>query len=134
MEQIKRRNMAVIPTLKLFMHDSNLNDILQEVRDYSQPREQILFGTDVGFLPDYDPTDEYLLMQRAGMDFWHILDSLTAAPAKRFGELNVRGEVKVGMNADLVVLGSDPERDIHALTHVNYTLRDGRIIYSVAAQ
>ncbi|MGC1105775.1 MAG: amidohydrolase family protein [Candidatus Acidiferrales bacterium] len=130
-QQMEAHGMSLIPTLKLFMHDSNLKDILQEVRDYSLPYGQVLFGTDVGFLPDYDPTDEYLLMQRAGMDFWHILDALTTAPAKRFGESNLRGEVKAGMDADLVILGVDPERDIHALTHVNYTFRGGKIIYSV---
>jgi imidazolonepropionase-like amidohydrolase len=128
-KRMKEQGMWLIPTLKLFMGDSNMNAILQEVKDYSGPQGQILFGTDVGFLTDYDPTDEYVLMQRAGMDFWHILDSLTVAPAKRFGEADVRGEVRAGMNADLVVLANDPERDIRALTHVNYTFRNGRIIY-----
>ena len=129
--QMIGQGMWLTPTLKLFKDDSNLNDILQEVRDYSQANNQILFGTDVGFLPDYNPTDEYVLMQRAGMDFWHILNSLTTAPAKRFGQSGIRGEIKAGMNADLVVLGADPEKDIRALTHVNYTFRDGRIIYSI---
>lgn len=133
-QQMKGEGIWLIPTLKLFMHDPNLNDILEQVRDDWGPGGQILFGTDAGLLPDYDPTDEYLLMQRAGMDFGHILDSLTRAAAKRFDESTVHGEVKVGMEADLVILGGDPERDIHALTHVNYTLRDGRIIYRVAAQ
>jgi imidazolonepropionase-like amidohydrolase len=130
---MKDQGMWLIPTLKLFVGDSNLKDILQEVRDYSQPHEQILFGTDVGFLTDYDPSQEYMLMQSAGMDFWHILDSLTVAPAARFGETATRGEVKPGMDADLVVIGRDPEADIRALTRVNYTFRDGRIIYSVVA-
>jgi imidazolonepropionase-like amidohydrolase len=132
--QMKRQGMWLIPTLKLFKGDSNLDSILQEVREASEQGEPILFGTDVGFLTDYDPTDEYLLMQRAGMDFWRILDSLTTAPARRFGEGSFRGQVKVGMDADLAVFSRDPERDIRALTHVNYTFRDGRIIYSVIQQ
>lgn len=132
--QMKRQGMWLIPTLKLFKGDSNLDSILQEVREASEQGEPILFGTDVGFLTDYDPTDEYLLMRRAGMDFWRILDSLTTAPARRFGEGSFRGQVKVGMNADLAVFSRDPERDIRALTHVNYTFRDGRIVYSVIQQ
>ncbi|MFZ0640316.1 MAG: amidohydrolase family protein [Candidatus Acidiferrales bacterium] len=130
--QMEAHGMSLIPTLKLFISDPNLKDILQEVTDYSVPYGQVLFGTDVGFLSDYDPTDEYLLMQQAGMDFGHILDSLTTAPAKRFGESNVRGQIKTGMDADLVILTRDPESDIRNLTRVNYTFRDGRIIYSVA--
>ena len=129
--QMIGQGMWLIPTLELFKDDSNVNDIFQEVRDYSAVSHQILFGTDVGFLSDYDPTNEYLTMQTAGMDFGHILDSLTAAPAKRFVAEAVRGEIKVGMAADLVVLGADPQRDIRALTHVNYTFRDGKIIYSM---
>lgn len=65
------------------------------------------------------------------MDFSHILQSLTSAPARRFGEINVRGQVKQGLNADLVVVAGDPENDIRALTRVNYVFRDGRIIYPV---
>lgn len=123
--------MWMIPTLKLFMGDSNLRDILDEVQDFSAANGPILFGTDVGFITDYDPTDEYLLMEKAGMDFSHVLESLTSAPARRFNEINVRGQVKQGLNADLVVVQGDPERDIRALTHVNYVFRDGRIVYPV---
>lgn len=129
--QMKQQGTWMIPTLKLFMKDSNIRDILNEVQDFSAAHGQILFGTDAGFLEDYDPTDEYFLMQKAGIDFSHTLDSLTAAPARRFGEIDVRGQVKPGLNADLVVVAGDPEHDIRVLTRVNYTFRDGRIIYPV---
>lgn len=129
--QMKQQGMWMIPTLKLFSKDSNLKEILGEVQDFSAANGPILFGTDVGFIEDYNPTGEYLLMERAGMDFSHILQSLTSAPARRFGEINVRGQVKQGLNADLVVVAGDPENDIRALTRVNYVFRDGRIIYPV---
>lgn len=131
LKEMKNQGMWLIPTLELFKDDPNITDILREVQDYSALRGPILFGTDAGFLTDYDPTNEYLLMQRAGMDFPHILESLTTAPAKRFGESAFRGEVKAGMNADLVIVQGDPTRDIHALTHVAYVFRDGKIIYSM---
>ncbi len=37
---------------------------------------EILFGTDVGFIPDYDPEEEYRLMQQAGMSARDILRAL----------------------------------------------------------
>ncbi|HKF51862.1 MAG TPA: amidohydrolase family protein [Candidatus Acidoferrales bacterium] len=129
--RMKQQGMWMIPTLKLFMKDSNLKDILNEVQDFSAAKGPILFGTDVGFLEDYDPAVEYSLMKRSGMDFPQILESLTSAPARRFGESNIRGQVKPGLNADLVVVAGDPQDDIRALTRVNYTFRDGRIIYPV---
>ena len=133
-KQMKAQRMWLIPTLSLFSGDSNIKDILSEVGDYSQDHEDILFGTDVGFTTEYDPTREYVLMQRAGLDFWHILDTLTAAPAVRFGKSAVRGQIKAGMDADLVVVSKDPESDIHGLANVVYTFRDGRIIYSTLQQ
>lgn len=132
--QMKARGMWLIPTLELFSGDSNFKDILQEVHDYSQVHEQILFGTDVGFHTEYDPTNEYVFMQRAGMDFWHILDSLTTAPAVRFGQSVTRGEIVPGMDADLVVVGRNPEKDVRALARVNFTFRNGRVIYSSSEQ
>jgi len=134
LKQMKDERMWFIPTLTLFMHHPNLNRILSEVHDYSQAHEDILFGTDAGRLAGYDPTNEYALMQRAGMDFWHILDTLTTAPATRFGQSDVRGQIKVGMNADLVVINQNPETDIRALADVVYTFRDGRVIYSASGQ
>jgi imidazolonepropionase-like amidohydrolase len=37
------------------------------------------------------------------------------------------------MDADLVVLGSDPAVDITSFTDVRYTIRGGRVIYSSVA-
>lgn len=54
---------------------------------------QILFGTDVGYLPDFDPTAEYEFMSAAGLSWREILAALTANPAKRFGEDASRGRV-----------------------------------------
>jgi hypothetical protein len=41
---------------------------VEQLRAYSQAGGQVLFGTDVGFVTDYDPAEEYLLMARAGSD------------------------------------------------------------------
>ena len=35
------------------------------MRAYAKAGGQILFGTDVGYMSDYDPTEEYRLMARA---------------------------------------------------------------------
>ena len=133
-KQMKAQRMWLIPTLSLLSGDSNIKDILQEVGDYSQDHEDILFGTDEGFTAEYDPSREYVLMQRAGLDFWHILDTLTVAPAVRFGTSAARGQIKAGMDADLVVVSRNPEDDIRGLASVVYTFHDGRIIYSAIQQ
>lgn len=134
LRQMRDEQVWMIPTLSLFTGDSNYADILAEVQGYSRDHERILFGTDVGFRTDYDPASEYVEMARAGMSFTQILDTLTTAPAIRFGESQRRGEIKAGMDADLVVLSADPEQDIRNLARVNYTFRKGQVIYSIANQ
>lgn len=68
-------------------------------------------------------------MARAGMTFRQILESLTTAPAKRFGVFEKTGRITPGMDADIAILGSDPATDVHAFSNVQYTLRAGKMIY-----
>ena len=83
----------------------------------------------VGFLTDYDPTEEYRLMAGAGFDWFQILAALTTAPAERFDEGARRGRIAPGMDADIVVLTADPSIDVTAFAEVGYTIRRGRIVY-----
>jgi imidazolonepropionase-like amidohydrolase len=129
--EIKNRHMAVIPTLKLFSRNRNLDMLLAQLLAYSDAGIPILFGTDVGFLTDYDPTGEYRLMDRAGLNFPQILAAVTTAPAARYGFSNRKGRLAPGMDADLVVLGSDPAEDISAFADVRYTIRKGLVAYRV---
>lgn len=127
-DQMLRAHTGLIPTLNLFKEHGNLPAILKMVGDYSRSGGEILFGTDVGNLPGYDPTEEYRLMVRAGLDYRQILASLTTAPARRFG-LRSQGQVAPGMRADLVLLNADPAVDVRAFAAVRYTIGMGRIIY-----
>jgi len=90
---------------------------------------KILFGTDVGYMADYDPSDEYTLMAEAGMTVRQILASLTTAPAEQFGESKRLGRIAPGFVADLVILRQDPSADVRAFATVEYTIRDGALIY-----
>jgi imidazolonepropionase-like amidohydrolase len=80
-------------------------------------------------MSDYDPADEYALMEEAGMSVRHILASLTTTPAAQFQETKERGRVAPGLAADLVVLNGDPSKNVRALADVRYTFRGGKLIY-----
>jgi imidazolonepropionase-like amidohydrolase len=127
--RMKAGGMAMVPTLKLFGGRSFTRFIQAEVGTYARAGGVILFGTDVGYLTDYDPSDEYTLMAGAGLDARAILASLTTAPAERWGESTRRGRIAVGMDADIVVLGRDPAAGVPAFTDVWYTIRGGRVVY-----
>lgn len=138
-KRLRAANVSLIPTLTLFSGESGPDaaheGILQEVKSYSDAGGQILFGTDVGYLTDYPLlTREYELLGRAGLTFPQILAALTTAPAKRLGFSATTGRVARGQDADLVILESDPARDLTAFSRVKITLRGGRIIYRAQSQ
>jgi len=136
---MRQAKVALIPTLKVWKyqlrHDrASLGDLRAQttagqLRAWLASGGVILFGTDVGGMDDYDPSDEYDLMAEAGMTFRQILASLTTAPAEKFGESGRLGRIAPGLAADLVVLSNDPSQSVRAFAAVRYTLRDGRLIY-----
>jgi imidazolonepropionase-like amidohydrolase len=139
-ERMLGGGIAVVPTLMLFPYELNrmqlparvvelaTGDAVDQVSAYADAGGQILFGTDVGYMSDYDPAAEYRLMARA-LSPVEILASLTTAPAARWQEAERRGRVKPGMDADLVVLVRDPMADPADFAHVRCTIRAGRVIY-----
>ena len=141
LNKLRRSAVTLIPTLSLWKKlgttqgasPDEIEDFLKvplsQVRVFSKAGGQILFGTDVGFITDYDPTHEYQLMSRAGMSFREILASLTVAPSERFNQSRQTGKIIPGMEADFVLLNGDPAADITAFSKVKYTLRAGRIIF-----
>jgi imidazolonepropionase-like amidohydrolase len=140
--RLKSANMALIPTLTLFDFEArkgNSSDqereawiakMIAELRAYSQADGDILFGTDIGYIDHFDTALEFTLMAQAGLNFREILSSLTTSPAQRFGYSEHNGSIARGMDADLVVLDTDPAHDATAFSKVRYTIRSGRVIYS----
>jgi imidazolonepropionase-like amidohydrolase len=127
LRRMKEQNVDLVPTLTLLAGNGR-SEVLNQVRDYARLGGRILFGTDVGYLPDYDPTREYQLLEKAGLTWRQILASLTTSPVTTFGE-RTRGQLRVGMEGDVVVLGSDLASSVSAFSDVRYTIRAGRIIY-----
>jgi imidazolonepropionase-like amidohydrolase len=135
---MKQRRVALIPTLTLWTYylrhdrvsvqDQTEGIATGQLRDWVAAGGDVLFGTDLGAV-EYDPSEEYTLMAKAGMSFPQILTSLTTAPAERFGEAKQAGRIAAGFRADLAVLKDDPSKNIRALAGVQYTVRGGRIIY-----
>ena len=140
-ERLKSAHMALIPTLTLWHvefrgespeeFEKGMNtSVLPQLRAYSDAGGQVLYGTDVGYTQQFDTAEEFVWMSRAGMSFQQILASLTTSPAQRFGYLKRSGRIAKGMDADLVVLSSDPAQDPTAFSKVRHTIRGGKVIYS----
>jgi imidazolonepropionase-like amidohydrolase len=130
---------TLIPTLKLWQYETrhepfSVNDrfvstAVGQLRAWHQAGGTVLFGTDVGYMSEYDPSEEYRLMESAGLGFREILAALTSAPADRFAAGTRTGQVRPGFEADLVAVQGDPSSDACALARVQLTLRGGRVVY-----
>jgi imidazolonepropionase-like amidohydrolase len=142
-ERLTAAHMALTPTLTLWDVEAKkanaspdeiekgMNRAAQQLNAFSQAGGQVLFGTDVGYIEQFDTSEEFAWMSRSGMSLQQILASLTTNPATRFGYSRHSGRVAKGMDADLVVLDADPGKDITAFSKVHQVVRGGRVIYPV---
>jgi imidazolonepropionase-like amidohydrolase len=138
---LRAHEMSVVPTLKLWHYELDkekvpakvqeliVADAQKQIKAFADAGGQVLFGTDVGYMSDYDPTDEYVLMAQAGLTPMQIVASLTTAPAARWKAAERRGRVKPGLDADLVVLNGDPVTDVRRFADVKCTIRTGRELF-----
>jgi imidazolonepropionase-like amidohydrolase len=133
LHQMVERHMAIIPTLKLFSGDSSIAGIRAVVLKFHQFGGQLMFGTDTGFLTDYDVKEECHQLALAGLSYRDVLAMLTTAPAQRFRVADQEGRVAVGMKGDLTVLAADPASDPLAFTRVLFAIRGGRVIATALA-
>jgi imidazolonepropionase-like amidohydrolase len=141
LRQMKRADVALVPTLQLWGFEAKkssaseeqtrkfIQNAVRQLREFHQAGSPVLFGTDVGYMTEFDPTTEYRLMSQAGMKPLEILASLTTSPAERWNESTRRGRLEIGMDADLVVLAGDPANDVTHFANVKCTIRGGKVIY-----
>lgn len=137
--------MTLIPTLKLMGYELKKENVPPDIaapliaasvahtRAYVSAGGQVLFGTDVGYMSDFDPTEEYVLMAKAGMSPAQILASLTTTPAVRWKESQRRGTVTAHQDADLTVLDADPFADVANFSKVRCTISGGKMVYPLPA-
>ncbi|GAB3467755.1 amidohydrolase family protein [Massilia terrae] len=129
--ELARKRLAIIPTLKLFSQDHNIGEIRSVVLQAHRAGVRLVFGTDTGFLTDYDVAEEFRQLTLAGLGTDDILTMLTTAPAALFKIDGHQGRVSPGMDGDLTVLGADPKTDgIRAFSDVRYTIRGGQLLFT----
>ena len=127
------KHMTIIPTLQLLSQDRNIADIRKLVLDAHRAGVRLVFGTDTGFLTDYDVSEEFRQLALTGLDADEILTMLTTAPAELFKVSKHQGRVAPGMDGDLTILGSDPQkRGVSAFSDIRYAIRGGRVLFSGA--
>jgi imidazolonepropionase-like amidohydrolase len=124
------QHMTIIPTLKLFSRDDDIANIRGLDYRFHQLGGRLVYGTDTGFLPDYDQSEEFRQLMQAGFGFREVLAMLTTAPADLFHLSQSEGKVMPRMRGDLTILSEDPASGHpEAFTKVRYTIRGGHVIW-----
>jgi len=139
--RLKAHRMALAPTLSLWRVEMVRGEVPKEpaeqfiatgadqLRTFAAAGGEVLFGTDVGYIPEKDADQEVGLMAQAGMDWRAILVSLTSAPARRMKD-KARGALSVGGPADLVLVEGDPRAEVEALTRIRRTWVAGKAVFT----
>ena len=89
---------------------------------------KIAFGTDVGgFAWTENQAKEFSYMVRWGMTPMQAIKSATTVAAELLGMQDKFGSIEPGKLADIVAVGGDPLKDITALEHVGFVMKDGKV-------
>jgi imidazolonepropionase-like amidohydrolase len=143
-KQAIEQKTSLVPTLQLLGYELDKEKVPEPVQQrlidaavaklkaFAYSGGQVLFGTDVGYMTEFDPTTEYELMSKAGLTPMQILASLTTAPAARWNEADRRGRLETGMDADIVVLDADPAEDAKNFAKVRCVFRGAKPLYARA--
>lgn len=89
---------------------------------------KIAFGTDSGVSPHGKNNLEFVLLSEAGMKNADILRAATLDAATLL-RLNDRlGTLEAGKIADIVAVEGNPMDDIHAMLHVVFVMKEGKVV------
>jgi imidazolonepropionase-like amidohydrolase len=102
---------------------------LGQIASFASRDGIFMFGTDVGYIDQYDPTEEYRLLAEAGLTYDQVLASLTTNPARVWGN-PAAGTLQVGNPGDVVLLADDPRADMRNFARVQFLVRGSRIVFS----
>ncbi len=127
----KRKNASIDPTtgFSAAQWDTFISIRRQLIKALQDNGHGMLLGSDAPQLfnvPGFSIHHEIEAMAKAGMAPLEIIQSGTLNPALFFGMENTFGNLKEGLDADIVVLDANPLKDLKALKQINGVFVRGR--------
>ncbi|HEU5451002.1 MAG TPA: amidohydrolase family protein [Terriglobales bacterium] len=91
---------------------------------------KIAYGTDMGGIPwDQPEAQDFPIMVKFGMAPMDAIKAATSRAAELLDQPGQIGTLAPGAFADVVAVAGDPLRDITALEHVQFVMKDGRVVH-----
>ncbi len=91
----------------------------------------IALGTDAGVMPHADARLEFYAMTKRGMSPLHALQTATINAADLLG-VDDRGQLKVGMLADIIAVDGNPLDNIRLMENVVFVMKGGEVAKAVS--
>ena len=87
-------------------------------------------GTDLLYATmELSMADEALDLQKAGLSAVRVLQIMTSGSATLLGVQDSTGAIKVGLEAEFVVLGANPLIALDALKDIRMIVNDGKVAF-----
>ena len=139
--QMLKQGTWYVPTLNVYYVDWAPADSAAGVRDRlrASAHEQsfkkalkagvkIVFGTDIGGIPWTEPiAPEFSRMVEFGMSPADAIESATSRAAVMLDMEGKIGVIAPGAYADVIAVSEDPLKNIKALEHVQFVMKDGKV-------
>lgn len=100
----------------------------QMFRRALQKGVNLAFGSDAAVCPHGSQLLQFAKMVSLGMKPLAALRAATSADARLFGVDGKLGTLQAGKLADVVAVAGDPSRDMRAMEHVTFVMKDG-VVY-----
>src|ERR1700722_9321204 len=88
---------------------------------------KLSFGTDAGVCPYDRSINQFAFMVKYGMTPMQAIQSATTSAADLLGKSEILGSISVGKFADIVAAPDNPLDDIHAIEHITFVMKEGKI-------
>jgi imidazolonepropionase-like amidohydrolase len=88
---------------------------------------KLSFGTDAGVC-EYDRSiRQFAFMVKYGMTPMQAIQAATSSAADLLGKSEILGSIEPGKYADIVAAPDNPLDDIHAIEHITFVMKEGKI-------
>jgi imidazolonepropionase-like amidohydrolase len=88
---------------------------------------KLSFGTDAGVCPYDRSINQFAFMVKYGMTPMQAIQSATTSAADLLGKSEILGSIAPGKYADIVAAPDNPLDDIHAIEHITFVMKEGKI-------
>ncbi len=88
---------------------------------------KLSFGTDAGVC-EYDRSiRQFAFMVKYGMTPMQAIQAATSSAADLLGKSEILGSIEPGKYADIVAAPDNPLDDIHAIEHITFVMKEGKV-------